>query len=105
MDKRKKPAGKVRTFYGISRPEKGFIEYKAAVAELYPGEAAPVNCDMMLIPQEKYISITIEDYMNRVPEIGNSFQELILQPGLDPQGYCIEWYFHEKDVNCMIRLE
>jgi hypothetical protein len=24
---------------------------------------------------------------------------------LDPEGYCVEWYFNDRDVKCMIRLK
>jgi hypothetical protein len=42
--------------------------------------------------------------MKDIPAIGNTFQELLETPGIDPNGYCVEWYINDKDVICMIRL-
>jgi hypothetical protein len=38
--------------------------------------------------------------------IDRAFKELLEQPNLDPQGYCVEWYSsNEESVKCMIRLD
>jgi hypothetical protein len=36
--------------------------------------------------------------------IKKAFGEILKQPGLDPNGYCIEWYLNEKDVTCTVRI-
>jgi hypothetical protein len=98
------PGSDARVYYGLSRPEKGVVTYRAAVEELYPGEAAKLNCQTLVIRKGIYVSSTIYDFMKNVPEIGQAFRELLSQPDLDPEGYCVEWYFNEKDVLCMLRL-
>lgn len=93
-----------RKYFGISRPENGVITYKAAAEELQEGEAEAFHCAALVLKKGKYISVTIKDYLQDVAGIGHAFQELLSSPGLDPQGYCVEWYFNDKDVKCMIRL-
>jgi hypothetical protein len=94
-----------RKYLGISRPENGPIVYRAAAEELEPGEAEKLNCDTLILKKGKYISLTIHDYMKDTPAIGKAFEQLLSQPDLDPQGYCVEWYMNDKDVKCMIRLD
>jgi hypothetical protein len=93
-----------RKYFGLSRPENGVIVYKAAAEELYPGEAHKLNGNELIIKSGKYIASTIRNYMKDVQEIGRTFQVLLSHPGLDPDGYCVEWYFNNTDVQCMIRM-
>lgn len=95
-----------RNHYGVSRPENGYtIVYRAGADELIPGEASSLQLETLILRKGNYIAITIEDFMSDVDSIGKAFQELLEQPGLDPQGYCVEHYYRDKDVRCMIRLE
>lgn len=94
-----------RKMFGISRPENGVIVYRAAAEEITPGEAEQFNCDSLILKKGKYISNTIHDFMKDISSIGNTFREMLETPGLDPEGYCVELYFNEKDVQCMIRLQ
>src|SRR5260370_15030098 len=101
-----------RKYFGISRPENGIIVYKAAVAEVNNGEAEKLNLEELVLEKGKYISLTINDYMKDIQSIGRAFKELLSYPGLDPQGYCVEWYLpagkaglDDKNVRCMIRLK
>ncbi len=98
------PPSSGRIYYGLSRPENGIIVYKAAVEESYPGEAEKFNLDTMVIKKGNYISITLNDWVKDTTEIGRIFTTLLHHPGIDPEGYCVEWYFNEKDVKCMVRL-
>jgi hypothetical protein len=99
------PFSKDRKYFGISRPKKGVIVYKAAAEEISDGEAEKLNCDTLVLKKGNYISLIINDFMKDIPAIGKAFQKLLQEPGLDPQGYCVEWYFNDKDVKCMIRLK
>ena len=94
-----------RQYFGISRPEKGAIAYKAAAEEINQGEAEKLSCDNLVIKKGKYICFTINDYMKDIQSIDRSFKKLLSHPNLDPDGYCIEWYLNDKDVKCMIRLK
>jgi hypothetical protein len=94
-----------RRYFGISRPEKGQIIYKAAAEERNPGEGEQLNCESFVIAGGEYVSVTIIDFMKDVQAIGKAFQQLTSQPDIDPDGYCVEWYVNEKDVKCMVKLK
>ena len=96
---------KQRRYFGISsRNAKGIITYDAAAEEIYQGEAEELGCEKFVIESGQYISLLIENYVSDVSAIVKAFQLLMAYPGIDPQGYCIEWYLNEKDVMCMVRL-
>ncbi len=94
-----------RHYFGLSRPENGEIVYKAAAQENYPGEGDSLKCETLLIKKGRYLCIEVADYMNHPEQIGKAFQQLTDQPGLDPQGYCVERYLNMKDMQCLIRLD
>ncbi|MGZ3749781.1 MAG: transcriptional regulator [Mucilaginibacter sp.] len=94
-----------RSFFGLSRPEQGPIVYRAAAEEIEPGEAEALKCRTIIIKKGNYISLTIHDYMNNLMQIGCSFRDLLAHPGLDPDGYCVEWYLNDKEMKCMVRLD
>lgn len=95
-----------RKFFGISYPEKpGHIIYKAAAQEKYYNEAAALGCEHFTIRSGNYISIFIKDFMKNIPAIGNAFSELLSNPDIDPNGYCLEIYEGESDVRCMVPLK
>ncbi len=93
-----------RKYFGLSRPENGIITYRAAVEEKYEGEGEKFGCDTLVLKKGKYICKVITDFMKDLPAIGNTFQQMLSHPNIDPQGYCVEWYFNEKDLRCMVRL-
>ncbi len=98
------PANETRKYFGISRPNKGQIAYWAA-AELNKNEIGTVNCDISIVLKKgKYIAATIKDFMSDLSAIGNTFQQMLANPDIDPNGYCVEWYFNDKDIRCMVRL-
>jgi len=80
-----------RKFFGISYPETpSKIIYKAAVEERYPGEGEQLGCETFVIKKGHYISIYIKDFMKDIPKIGQSFQELLADQGIDPNGCCVK---------------
>ena len=93
-----------RRQYGLSRPENGKIGYRAAIEELLIGEASSLGLESMQIPKGRYISIIVEDFGNKVTAISNAFNELLSVKGIDPNGYCVEYYINSTDVQCMVRL-
>ena len=94
-----------RKFYGISRPENGAIQYKAAAEELVAGEAEKLRCDTLILKKGKYICLTVHDFTKDPQSIERAFQQILHQPHLDPQGYCVELYLNDKDVQCMVRMD
>lgn len=100
------PFSTSRKYFGISRPEKnGGIAYKAAAEEVNPGESENFNLDTIVLKKGKYVSSTLHEYMKDLSGIGNAFKELLSHPDIDPEGYCVEWYLSDKDVQCMVRLK
>jgi len=100
------PFGKERYSFGISQPNReGTIIYSAAIEEKSKDEAEKYGCKTFTIKRGLYISTLIKNYLNNLPCIGDVFQEMITQPGIDPEGYCIEWYLNENEVRCMVKLE
>ncbi len=93
-----------RQYLGLSRPENGIITYYAATVEATPGEAESVGLPVIILKSGNYLSISIPDFMKEIESIGKAFTLLTSQPGLDPEGYCIERYTNDKDVHCMVRL-
>ena len=94
-----------RKYFGVSRPENGVIVYRAGTEELIPGEGKNFGCETLVLKKGKYISETINNYQENIESIAETFQSMLTHPGLDPEGYCVEWYFNPSDVKCMIRLE
>lgn len=94
-----------RNYFGISRPENGLLVYRAATEEKSQGEAEKYKCDTLILKKGEYISLTVNDFKKNPQSIQKTFQKLFSNPGLDPQGYCVEWYLNDKEaVKCMIRL-
>jgi len=92
--------------FGISRPnQKGQIVYKAALEEINDGDAEKFGCEPFVIQKGSYIFLDRLNFMKDLQSIGRAFHELISQPGIDPNGYCLEWYLNPNDVRCMVRLE
>ncbi len=92
--------------FGISRPNpKGQIIYKAALEEINEGDAERFGCEPFVIQKGSYIFLDRINFMKDLQGIGKAFHELISQPGIDPNGYCLEWYLNQNDVRCMVRLD
>lgn len=94
-----------RKFFGLSRPEEGKIIYKAAAEELRKGESKKFNCESLVIPKGQYVTITVKDFRDNTSAMKSAFQELMSNPEIAPDTYCLEWYdANDRDVRCMIRL-
>src|SRR4051812_44905996 len=91
-----------RKTYGISCLDKNIIVYKAGVEELSAGEAEKLQLEKFVLKKGNYISIDIPDFMQHIPAIGKSFEQLLADPRIDKEGACIEWYYN--DLKCMVRI-
>jgi predicted transcriptional regulator YdeE len=96
---------KGRTEFGISYMDnKGQIIYKAAVNELEKDEAEKLGIESFTIRKGTYLSEIVKDFMENIPAMRETFRNLLKDPRLDRNGYCVEIYFNEKDVRCMVTL-
>ncbi len=100
------PPGNGRTYFGISYPDgKGSIVYKAAV-QLNGQDEEPTDAfETFVIRKGTYLAKDIRNFMDDTTQIGRVFQEMIVQPGIDPKGYCLEMYLNPTDVRCMVPLK
>ncbi|CAL1518993.1 hypothetical protein [Chitinophaga sp. MM2321] len=100
------PSTKERRFFGISRPDRsGTIVYKAAVEVLNEEEAGKTGLDTFIIPKGTYTSTYIANYADDIQQVGRTFDQLLADPALDSNGFCLEMYMGEKDMRCMVRLD
>lgn len=97
--------GNGRTYFGISYPDgKGSLVYKAAV-KLNDSDTPPAApFEPFTIRRGNYVSEDIVNFMSDVSAIGRTFQQMIKEPGIDPNGYCLEMYLNPTDVRCMVPL-
>jgi len=100
------PPANDRNYFGISYPGKDKkILYKAA-AEIKPGdEKLAATLEHFVIKNGEFHCVTIHNFMDNIPAINEAFQILLAEPGIDPDGYCLEWYEGSKDVKCLVPLK
>src|SRR5882762_3540834 len=66
------PFSPQRKYFGISRPDKGVVTYKAAAEELDKGELQKHGLEEFVIRKGNYVSVVIHDFMKNIPEIGET---------------------------------
>ncbi len=101
------PFTTARRYFGLSRPEpekNGEIVYRAAAEEIHPGEGAAHGCQTMVIRKGRYHSISLKNYAEDITSISRAFDEILALPDIDPNGYCVEWYTNDKDMQCIVRI-
>jgi hypothetical protein len=99
------PFGEERKFLSVSRmDENQNIIYRAGAEVLHENEAGEFGLPALTLKKGSYLSITVRNFMEDTSLIGQAFQTLMQDPRIDPEGYCVEWYFNEPDVHCMIRI-
>jgi len=100
------PNSSQRRIYGISRPnEQGIIVYKAGIEISAPNEAIVLGLETFVIPSGTYQVIAVKDYQHNLGAIQEAFQVLTAHPDIDPDGYCIEYYPNDKDLECWFKLK
>lgn len=93
------------SYYGISYSNTlGGITYKAAVALKTPNTAI-LELETYTLRAGQYIGKEIRNFREHVTDIGKTFQELIQHPEIEKNGCCVEVYYNDKDVRCMVKIE
>ena len=100
------PNAEQRKLYGISYgTENGKVIYRAGAEALHAGEADQLQLETFTIKRGEYIGEVLEDWRNNESQIGKIFHKLLEDPRIDKkQGYCLEIYFNQKDVRCLVLL-
>ena len=99
------PFDPARKLYGISAPDKsGAIIYRAAAEELKEGELAKHKLETFTIKRGVYIYSDVKEYKRNAMLITNAFKELLSNPKIDPDGYCLECYINDTDCRCMVKI-
>jgi len=100
------PNNQERKYFGISRPNANReIIYKAAAEELNEGDAERLGLETFLIKKGTFISELIPNFMDDVSQVGKTFEKLLNQPNIDPNGYCLEIYLNDTDVRCAVGIK
>lgn len=98
------PPAPDRKYYGISSLNHGDIHYKAAVALGDLTETPNKRLEKFVIRKGKYAGKVIRNFMEDIPAIGRTFNALLKDVRIDPNGYCLEEYF-DNDVRCLVKLK
>jgi hypothetical protein len=95
-----------RSYFGISRPvPDGAITYMAAV-KLSDTDGTPSSDYVpFTVLKGRYVAIDISNYMANLPAIGAAFAEMIREPDVAPDGYCLEVYLSPTELTCMVKLK
>jgi hypothetical protein len=98
------PLSEERKYFGISWwGEDGNIIYNSAAEELVKNELSKHGLKEFIIPKGDYLYITVKDFMQNIPAIGEAFEELTPDTSIDPKGVCIEWYLPANECRCMMK--
>lgn len=94
-----------RTFYGVSyRNSDGGIDYKAGASEAFPGEAEESGAEVFVVQKGAYLSQLLLNWRENENIITKAFQQMLEDPRIHPQGYCLEIYPNSHDVQCLVLL-
>ena len=100
------PVASDRRHFGLSWGDgSGGTIYKAAAEETETGEAEKLGLETFTIKSGRYVQETVENFMQNIPTVAETFGRLLAQPDIDPNGYCLEWYLNYKDMKCMVKLK
>ena len=98
------PEAKDRTFYGLSKPQYGIINYWAGIEGFSLEESSKFSTEAMVIQHGNYISEKILNWKNNGLLIGKTFERLLTSFDIDPSSFCIEVYNLDDSVTCMVKL-
>lgn len=95
-----------RSYYGISKmDDKGAVTYWAAAEEKTTGEAEKLGYERFVIPAGDYLSDTVKDWKKNLLCIKDVFYEMMKDPRADTTRACIEWYYNEDEMMCMMHTK
>lgn len=96
-------SGEKRDCYGFISKTASGMQYHGAFTQLNPNEGHDKSIPTFIIPKGKYYSILIENWNQKILEIGPTFDQILKSGLVDRTSPCIEFYQTEKDLVCMVK--
>lgn len=94
-----------RHIFGISKPYKGMIRYRAAATENFDGEGTRLGLPTFTIVQGNYLGETLLNWQSNEMMIMSIFNRLIADKRLDGSAHCIEWYKSPTELLCLVLMK
>lgn len=98
------PQGDQRFYYGISECTKDGILYIAAAEEKNVAEAKKYGYNTYTVEKGNYLSITVQDWMDKVSTIKNVFEQIMRDGRADNTKPAVEIYKDDKEMLCMVKM-
>ncbi len=100
------PGGFDRPFFGISRMDGQRMIYVAGALEKFPGEGKPKFPQILAIEKGHYAVSELIGWKENVASIKDVFVGMVENiPNADLAKPCVEWYFDDDKMWCMIKLK
>ncbi len=96
-------SGEKRDCYGLIFKEEKGMEYRGAFTMINPNEGIDKNIPVFTIPSGKYYSILIENWNQKILEIGPTFDQILKTRKVDTLCPCIEFYQTNKNLICLVK--
>jgi hypothetical protein len=92
-----------RDCYGLITKSEMKTIYYAGFTQVNPNEAKDKNIETMNLPKGNYQSILIENWNQKLLEIGPTFDQILKSGKVDTMSPCIEFYKSESELICMVK--
>jgi predicted transcriptional regulator YdeE len=96
---------KGKKFFGVSSKGSGGIEYRACAVSEAEGESFYSGFEMYKIPGGKYATCKIEDWADKLEEIGPLFKEMGKNFNLAESRPLLEFYRSQKELILMMPIK
>ncbi len=92
-----------RNYYGLSKMDKdNTVLYWVAAEEKIRGEAEQYDCKRFLVAKGDYLSEKVLNWHGKTGSIKDVFHALMNDTRAAKNAYCIEWYYSEEEMLCML---
>ncbi|MBX7124765.1 MAG: hypothetical protein K1X47_03665 [Cyclobacteriaceae bacterium] len=94
------PDGMQRDYYGVSRMESGKIRYWVMTSDT--GAWPKGTFVRITVPAGDYAIAELKDWRHKLDQVSGLFDQLLME--VKPSGpvYCLEWYFAQDAMWCMV---
>lgn len=94
-----------RSIYGISHPlQNGSIKYLAAASRLSHDQGIESGFETFTIRKGAFLTLILKGWKENTSQIQEAFRQLIADPRIEKNGYCLEEYISETTLRCMVPL-